>query len=426
MAEDEEIAVEGDEVDEVDDAQQRAEHGAKVPPKRRRWRRALVGVGLSIPVLVLVLWWAAHNVKGFGGWMADTLRSMFGNEFVAWLEDTAYGVEDWVNRKTKGDAAPEPMWEIPSALPVMSASGSASASASTSAPARPPFVVKDVGPMHPSMATEGDGVWVPLVDPRHPQDRVRAFKMFVHPDKGRSWAVTAVMVFDLSQVELHAVAGKYEPKSKTKEAKGYVRKAMVPEEDHERLIAAFNGGYKATHGDYGMKVDGVTLLPPRPLSCVVAKLKGSEELLIRPWEKVEAREPEMKWYRQTPICMYDEGEPHPALSIPTVGWGASSVSKTTVIRRSAIGLDEDRNRLFVAIGNHVTGKAIAESLAHAGAHYIAQLDVNFSYPKFLQYDHGPDGKLVPVPLTENFEFDPGQYVHTASHRDFFYLTRPRP
>lgn len=413
MAEEKETAVEG-------------EVAAEAEPKKRprKWRRVLLGFGVAVPVLVLGLWWAAHNVKGFGGWMADALRSVFGNSFVAWLEDTAYGVEDWVNRKTKADAAPEPMWEVPSAVPLPVAT--VTTTASTGVPERPPFLVKNVGPMHPSVATDGDGVWVPLVDPRQPNDRVRAYKMFVHPDKGRSWAVTAVLVFDLTQVELHAVAGKYEPKSKTKEAKGYVRKAMVPEEHHDRLLAAFNGGYKATHGDYGMKVDGVTLLRPRPLSCVVAKLKATGELLIRPWEKVEAREPEMLWYRQTPICMYDEGEPHPALSIPSVGWGASSVSKTTVIRRSAIGLDETRRRLYVAIGNHVTGKAIAESLAHAGAHYVAQLDVNFSYPKFLQYDTGPDGKLTPVPLTPNFEYDPTQYVHTPSHRDFFYLTRGLP
>jgi len=375
--------------------------------------------------LVLVLWWAAHNVNGFGSWMADTLRSVFGNGFVAWLEDTAYGVEDWFNRKTKADEAPEPMWEVPSAAPVARATATASGSALQS-PSPPPFVVENVGPMHPDMAAEGDGVWVPLVDPRHPEDRVRAYKMFVHPDKGRSWAEAAVMVFDLSLVELHAVAGKYEPKSKTADGRAYERQAVVPTKDRERLLAAFNGGYKATHGDYGMKVDGVTLLPPRPLSCVVAKLKASGDLLIRPWEKVEEREPEMLWYRQTPICMYDEGEPHPALSIPSVGWGASSVSKTTVIRRSAIGLDDARRLLYVGIGNHVTGKAIAEAMTHAGAHYVAQLDVNFSYPKFLLYDDGPNDTLVPVPLTKNFEYDPGQYVHTPSHRDFFYVTKGLP
>ncbi|MEM1030524.1 MAG: hypothetical protein AAGN82_09250 [Myxococcota bacterium] len=398
---------------------------AKRSGRQRRWRRVLGGAAIGMPLVALAMWIAAHRVPGFGSFMADTLRSAFGNEFVAWLEDTAYGAQDWFNRKTKADAAPEPMWEVPATPMVpVSASGPATSSAPPSGP--PPFVVADVGPMFEAVAAEGDGKWVPLVDPRAPRDRVRGYKMFVHPDRVRSWAVAAVLVFDLRTLELHAVAGKYEPKGKTPEAKNYPRPGTIPTADHQRLLAAFNGGYKATHGDYGMKVDGVVLLPPRPLSCVVGKVAATGDLLIRPWEAVSARAPELEWYRQTPICMYDEGTPHPALSVASVGWGAASVSKTTVIRRSAIGLDETGRRLFVGIGNHVTGRAIGEAMHHAGAHYVAQLDVNFSYPKFLLYAHGEaPGTLVPVPLTENFEFDPGHYVHTASHRDFFYLARRR-
>ena len=221
------------------------------------------------------------------------------------------------------------------------------------------------------------------------------------------------------------MAGKYEPTSVGAEAKAYERPAKIPESDFGALIAAFNGGYKSTHGDYGMKVDGVVLQPPRALSCVVAKLKDGT-YLIRDWDEVKDREPEMVWWRQTPICMFDEGEPHPALSMPSMGWGASSVSKTTVIRRSAIGLNPERTIAYVAIGNHVTGKAIGEALHHAGADCVAQLDVNFSYPKFFTYEKAPasdERKLVPVPLTDNFEFTDGQYVHDKSQRDFFYLTR---
>jgi hypothetical protein len=173
-----------------------------------------------------------------------------------------------------------------------------------------------------------------------------------------------------------------------------------------------------------MKVDGVTLMPPRSLCCVVAKMKDGD-LLIRDWSAVETQEPEMLWWRQTPICMYDEGKPHPALSMSKLGWGAPSVSGTTVIRRSAIGLSEDGRVLFVGIGDHVTGRSIAEAMHHAGAHSIAQLDVNFSYPKFLTYDHAAPGskELKPVPLTDNFEYEPDQYVGSRSQRDFFYLTR---
>jgi hypothetical protein len=387
---------------------------------KRRWRRRLGVAALSLPVVLLAGWVAVHHIPGFGPLLADTLRAVFGNTFVAWLEDTAYGVEDWLYRKTKADEPAKPMWEVPASLPTPAPA----ASAADGGTAEPPFALPSLPAMHDGVATTGEGVWVPLIDPRKPDDRVRILKAFVHSDPNRSWSVVAVLAVDLRSVDLHAVAGRYEPESRTKEAKAYERKAVIPAEHRDSLIAAFNGGYKATHGDYGMKVDGVTLMPPRSLCCVVAKMKDGD-LLIRDWSAVEAQEPEMLWWRQTPICMYDEGKPHPALSMSKLGWGAPSVSGTTVIRRSAIGLSQDGSVLFVGIGDHVTGKSIADAMHHAGAHSIAQLDVNFSYPKFLTYDFAAPGskELKPVPLTDNFEYEADQYVGGRSQRDFFYLTR---
>ncbi|MCA9622891.1 MAG: hypothetical protein KC731_27925 [Myxococcales bacterium] len=389
---------------------------SKAPPRKRWGRRLGIGCG-GFVALMLVLWIAAHKVPGFGEFGADTLRAVFGNAFVARLEDIAYGIQDWLMRGTRSDAPPEEMWEVPPSATAVVAAPSASA-----APEIPAFTLAPLAPMFENLATEGDGVWLPLIDPRKPDDRVRILKTFLHPDKQRSWAVVAILALDLSSLDIHAVAGKYEPKSVTPEAKKYERPAKVPDSAFDDLVAAFNGGYKSTHGDYGMMVDGVVLQPGRPLACVVARMKDGR-YLIRDWDAVKDRADDMLWWRQTPICMYDEGKPHPALSMPSMGWGASAVSGTTVIRRSAIGLNEAATIAFVGIGNHVTGKAIAEALHHAGAHAVAQLDVNFSYPKFLTYEKGEGGKLVPIPLTKNFEFSEGQYVHDKSQRDFFYVTR---
>jgi hypothetical protein len=390
-------------------------------PAKSKWRRRLAFVGISLPVLAFAGYLAVHNIPGFGGWLADTLRAVIGKTAVARIEDAVYAVEDFVLKVVKGDAPPEPMWEVPSGTPVVAPAPPPSTSAKAAAVAPPDFALTALKPMHKNLATKGDGKWLPLVDPRKPNDRVRMLKTFLHPDKGRSWAVVALIAIDLSSVELEAVAGKYEPKSVGPDAKAYQRPAKIPEGDFDALIAAFNGGYKSTHGDYGMKIDGVVLQPPRPLSCVVAKLKDGS-YLIRDWDKVKDREPEMVWWRQTPICMFDLGSPHPALSMPSMGWGASSVSKTTVIRRSALGLNPERTVAYVAIGNHVTGRAIGEAVHHAGADCVAQLDVNFSYPKFLTYEQAGD-RLKPVPLTKEFEFTDGQYVHDKSQRDFFYLLR---
>jgi hypothetical protein len=392
------------------------------PARRGRWKRRLVIVALAIPLATLAMWLAVHNIPGFGPLVADGLRAVFGNDAVAWLEDTAYGVSDWVNRRTRSDEAPAPLWDVPAeATPAPSAAGSARPDEP------PPFTLANVGAMHENIATKGDGVWVPLHDPRKPDERPYMLKTFLHPDAGRSWTTVAVVAVDLGRADLHAVAGRHEPENRTPEAKAYERKAVVPKEHFEVLLAAFNGGYKSTHGDYGMHIDGVTLVSPRPKCCVVAKLRDGS-LLIRSWEKVAERRGDMVWFRQTPICMFEDGEPNPVLALKSYGWGASSVSGTTVIRRSAVGLSRDGKVLFVGIGDHSTGAAIGHAMNHAGAAFVAQLDVNFSFPKFLlyQYDGESRDKLVAVPLTEGFEFDRDQYVGGRSQRDFFYLTRRTP
>ena len=82
------------------------EKKTSAPKKKRRWTRRLLYALIAIPILVVGMRVAVHEIPGFGPWVANTLRSLFGNEFVAWLEDTVYGVEDRVNQVTKADDAP--------------------------------------------------------------------------------------------------------------------------------------------------------------------------------------------------------------------------------------------------------------------------------------------------------------------------------
>jgi hypothetical protein len=63
---------------------------------------------------------------------------------------------------------------------------------------------------------------------------------------------------------------------------------------------------------------------------------------------------------------------------------------------------------------------------HVGAVAVAQLDVNWSYPKFLLYRENEKGELVAQAPVDGFEFHPGEYVSKSAFRDFFYLTRKVP
>jgi hypothetical protein len=102
-------------------------------------------------------------------------------------------------------------------------------------------------------------------------------------------------------------------------------------------------------------------------------------------------------------------------------WGAT-LDGETVIRRSAIGINASGTTLYVGISNHTTATAIADGMHHAGAAAVAQLDVNFSYPKFVLFESAGGPVRNAVALAEGFEFSRDEYIRKRSPRDFFYVT----
>jgi Phosphodiester glycosidase len=401
--------------------------------KAGRLRRAVVGLGVAAAVGVPGLWIAIHEVPGLGPALADGARSLLGPRAVAWAEDVAYDVQDRIDRWRYKDAKPKTFWDAPPAtapvlapVPVAVASGSAAAGAApASAEAEPEsFPPPAFAPPVASVASEGDGTWVPVSSPDgQPPLMVKAV---VHPDPKRSFAAVAVVAIDLRRADLHLVAGTQEPAS-DKVAPEH-RPGLIPKDAFAELVAAFNGGFKAIHGHYGMMLDGETFVPPRDTGCTVAMYKDGT-LNIRPWPAVKDTEPAMSGYRQTPPCLVDQGKVNDALESVEYNrnWGAT-VSGETVIRRSAVGLDKTGHVLFYGIGEAVTAQALARGMRAVGAENAAQLDVNYSYPRFLFYDKAEGADAPPrvtSALIPGIKYQKNEYVGAAEVRDFFYLTRRR-
>jgi hypothetical protein len=384
--------------------------------KKGRLKRWLIGLGIGLPVAVLVLWFAVHKIPWLGPMFANGLRAVIGTDRVAKLEDFVYGVEDRWNRWWRKDEKPKAYWEVPPEEPE-------APPAPDAGPVKPTFRPKDVGPVHAEWSAPGDGKWVKIVDPRRPDEKPYMYKTLLHPDKHRSWAEVFVVAIDMTRVRLHAVAGYREPQTFEKEAKNYNRKAVIPPEHHEELLGAFNGGFMTEHGWYGMKVDGVTLVKPKEKACTLVGYED-DSLRLATWKSVADTESKMRFYRQMPGCMYEDGKIHPGLADPNSrAWGAT-LDGETVIRRSAVGLSGDGKILYSAISNSTTAKAIADGVKFAGAESVGQLDVNWSYPKFVLFEPGEAGpERKAVPLAKGFEFDEDEYIKKRAIRDFFYLVR---
>jgi hypothetical protein len=393
---------------------------------RRRWlRRLLWGTALAAPIAVAVLWVLVHRLPWMGPLVANTLRSIVGKDNVAKLEDFVYGIEDRVNQTVKSDSAPEAHWKVPAApspRPPSPPSSDVATPESSQAPGVPLFAPPQPGPMYAGFSAPGDGQWVPMADPRHPEQTPRLMKTLIHPDKSRGWAELFVVAVDLRSVEVEMMAGYQEPRTERKEAEGYERKSKIPEQHWDILLGAFNGGFMAEHGHYGFELDGIVFIEPKPESCTLVRFSdGSYQ--VATWEKLAARQAEMSWFRQAPTCMYEDGEMHPSLKgTHQRKWGAT-LDGNTVIRRSAIGISADRQTLYVGITNHTTAKVLAQGMHHVGAVTVAQMDVNWSYPKFVTYEPDKQGTLHPVALADGFEFSDRLYLRERSMRDFFYLVR---
>jgi hypothetical protein len=387
---------------------------------RRIVRRALLASAIGAPLGVVLLWIAIHRVSWLGPWLANGLRSVIGTAAVARLEETVYRTEDRVNRIWRKDEPPKAQWhaeaddrEQPETLPQ---------APETEVPSPPAFRPKDVGPMVPRVSTPLDGVWMPIHQPDRGIGAPVLYKTQLHPDARRPWAELFVVAVDLRRARLHAVAGSRDPESTRQEARAYVRPAVVPEQHHDRLLAAFNGGFKTEHGQFGMKVDGVTLVRPLEAACTIAAYEDGA-VAIASWKKIAKTEPEMLWWRQAPPCFYQNGKMHGALWEDEITrWGAA-VGGDVVIRRSAIGLGAGRDVLYVGISNFTTARAIAQGMHHAGGNDVAQLDVNWSYPKFLVYRKDEAGALQADVLVEGFVFEADEYLKKRSPRDFFYIVR---
>ncbi len=390
------------------------DHGKK-PKSKGRWKKRLLIAGGALLVTGVGLRVAVHQFPAFGTALADGVRAVVGAKAVAWAEDTVYGAEDFINLQTRGEEAPTSFWEEIQAEPLVVVTESGErvvVDPSAGAPAK-------VAVMHEKVAGPSDGVWSPLRAPND-EKKVVMWRTQLHPDAKRPFTAVAVVAMDLTAVELRLVAGTEEPKSQ--QVPRSERTGLIPEEDHRDLLAVFNGGFKAMHGNYGMKIGNDQFIPPRDIGCTVMR-KQDGSLDIRTFSEVKVEASALPWYRQTPPCLVENGEPNPGLLHEfNKNWGAA-VGGDTIIRRSAIGISKDGRFLFYGLGESTTAQSIGRAMLAAGAHHAAQLDVNYIYPRFFLFEQAEGGPALTNPLIPDLKFRAGEYARASQQRDFFYIAR---
>jgi hypothetical protein len=263
----------------------------------------------------------------------------------------------------------------------------------------------------------GEGVWISEGFPLPPGGGPPVFwKTFLRPDPARPDALVYMVRFDPTRLRLHMVAGSQEPAPLTPLPYNPPRPAQIAASDLGALAAAFNGGWKSVHGDYGMQVDGALISPPKASAMTLVE-HWDGRLELGPWSRV-GKAGDIRSYRQNCPPMIDLGTIQVSEHISST-WGLSLLNEMYVWRS---GLGELSDGSFVyAAGTPLSADELAVAMQRAGATEAMELDINSAWVRWVTYQLGTAGRPQAVGLVPDMYVPSTQYLRPVD-RDFFYLT----
>ena len=389
--------------------------------RKRGWGRGIVALIVSFIGLFGALAVIPSVSPSAGAQVADALRSVLGPQPVADIESVSFWMQDTVNQflsKQNGgklQIALNQNTVQPSTHHVLAAAPISAKNNSLLQKSAPSLTDNAVAAL-PQIGWQAYG-------PKVNGEPVMAQSLLTL-DPTRPYAGIALVRIDLSKLQLHMMPGFLEPSHSADVQHAFPNLGLMPASDQSRLVAAFNGGFKAINGQYGMMVNGVTLLPPTPGIATIAIYRDGH-IQIGAWGQDILPTSDIAAYRQNCPLILQNGQLNPEVSVDNrMVWG-QTIGNKEVTWRTAIGITQDGRYLIYAVGNGSTVNTLAQALQNAGAYNAMQLDINRHYAHFVTYQSADNtnSSLSAVQLLSQMENDPTIYL-VAHSRDFFYLTTP--
>jgi len=383
----------------------------------------------------------------FAPWMSDRLRavSWFGDEKNQVLKAVAFtAIEHLKGLKTRitGDTGEKDAQEDLSSLNQGGALVTGPATFTDPEMGWPPR------PLEPFLkpGLTGEGQWIALdkdafITPI-PGFAAPFLTTFVRGDAAAPQTRVYVTLWDPRLIGLHMEAGTVEPVSATGEA-GPGQIPRTPEV-MGRVVAGFNGGFQATHGEFGMQANGVLYLPPKPYGATVMELRDGTTA-FGAWPRSTEVPDEVLSFRQnmTPIVQSDRYNPW-----GRAWWGGVPPGWHDAVHTTRSGLCLTKEG-FVAYfwGNDIGPEPLGRAMLVARCAFGMHLDMNPGLAGFEFYNMQTASTFTPLgrPLQTDWEYEGTlkdmpevklrsrrmvksmghilfpRYVHRDA-RDFFYLT----
>jgi len=437
-------------------AQLTDKQSTKKPRRRRGWVRALKIALVIFVVMVIGLVGIPIVSPSAGAAIADGLRAIIGPEAVASIESVSFKIQDvfnqaryqvsggqaqvtWADPASDGSAntAPPTPPATTKAAPAQPAPSTTSQTTGNQPPAGNSSTMTQSLPTQ-SLPTQSLPVLNVLNAPSPANLDWQSFgptgasnqpimaRASVNPDPSRAYALAALVRIDLTQTILNVVPGTVEPVA-AKGTSAFPRPGKIPAADQAsgNLLAAFNGGFKAVHGGYGMMIEsGVTILPPQDNLATLA-LYQDGSVQIGAWGRDITPTVDLIAYRQNCPLLVDEGQINPHVNDENRKEWGYTIKNLDTTWRSGVGLSQDGQFLIYAAGGSLTTESLARALQQAGAYYAMQLDINGFYTRFVTYQPvtNPKANAFPViahKLLNEMPTSATQFL-TPYDRDFFYL-----
>jgi hypothetical protein len=386
---------------------------------------ALVGTVVALGMMLTALVALPVISPSAGAAVADGLRAVLGPQPVAELESLSFKIQDVWNRARYqwSGGQPQVAWENPEPQPEPTPTPAARDMSNTrDMPVAAGSIrqalergIVDAPPAIP-------GGWQTF-GPSVSGGPVMA-RGIVRPDPGRPYAQASLVRIDLSRTQLSVVPGTDEPVA----AKGvpkFSRPGTIPtgEQTSRNLLAAFNGGFKAVHGGYGMMANGVTILPPLDNIATLAMYRDGT-MRLGAWGRDITLTVDLVAYRQNCPLLVDAGAINATVNDGSRKEWGYTVKNLDTTWRSGVGISRDGRFLIYAVGPSLTVESLARALQQGGAYNAMQLDINGFYTRFVTYRPADPKSRYPVTadkLLNAMSASSTQFL-TPYDRDFFYLT----
>lgn len=360
-----------------------------------------------------------HLRKNVVLWAVDSVRAVVGPGPIAWLEETFFGARDKVRRTTHAAfgetvATVAASAEAPPPSPPLDASA-AGEDGGYWPPSRLPSIWKSPD------ASEGN--WEPVTYPflkKMPGATAAVpsyfYRTYIKPDAQRPYSKVLVVAMDTRQLEVNMEGGVEDPKPLTG-GRGLGRIPRDPE-ILSRVVGAFNGAFKTTHGAYGMMANKRVLLPPKSEAATVV-VTEDHRVGMGSWRRSEDDIPkEIVSFRQNLDPLVEDGMFNPR---NRTQWGFQLAGTSVMTERSGICVTK-AGHFFYLWGDDVSGATLGKAMVQAGCQYGMHLDMNPKHTGFVFTDirdvHKKqyDAKL----LSDGMEIQPERYIEW-SPKDFFYV-----